>query len=120
MEIIRFMRGRKVTATRALGEVPKEVTKHADATIDSHLYRHLLSRYGMDDIDETIRWLDLGEHTSKTRWGLAPTLFFGPMQEQRQDDEVSRQAAEHGQADQGSEVDRGNKLAGAEDHEADD
>ena len=44
----------------------------------------------------------------------------GQFQEHGEDNEISRQSAQHGQADQDSEVNGGHELAGGQDGETDD
>ena len=73
LEILKLMRGRKATVTQRFhGSDGDEVkTDHADNSVtEGDLYRPMLARYDISDIDAAVRWLKLGAFLSRTEWGL--------------------------------------------------
>jgi len=69
LNILSFARGRTVALTKTLhvSDPPSEqVSQHEDAFTDSDLYRHLLTRYPMAEIDAAIRWLQYGQYIGES------------------------------------------------------
>jgi hypothetical protein len=65
LAILRLMRGRNVTLTVSYGDdVPKKSTEN-DAATASDIYRNLLAKYSLEDIDAAMRWLELGQYVGK-------------------------------------------------------
>jgi hypothetical protein len=66
------MRGHRGTVTRTWPDSDgRPQTGHADDSINvGDLYRPLLARYDLADIEAAIRWLTVGGFLSKTTWGL--------------------------------------------------
>jgi len=71
VEILQFVRGRSVTLTTTFDEGEPRKSKDQDAVTPSDLYRHLLSRYQLADIDAAVRWLELSEYMGRIRWGIS-------------------------------------------------
>jgi len=71
LRILRFARGRTLTLTMTTNlsdtEPPSErKSHHRDAFTDADLYRHLLPRYPMSEIDAAVRWLQYGEYIGES------------------------------------------------------
>jgi len=69
LNILYFARGRTLTLTTTLqvSDPPsKKVSSHEDAFTDADLYRCLLTRYPMPEIDAANRWLQYGQYISES------------------------------------------------------
>ena len=73
LEILQMMRGNRATITRQWHDSGDSTpqTDYADNSITvGGLYRPLLARYDLADIEAAMRWLTVGGFLSKTEWGL--------------------------------------------------
>lgn len=69
LSILKFARGRTLTLTTTMhvSDPPSETKQtHHDAFTDSDLYRHLLTRYRLGDIDAAMRWLQYGQYLGES------------------------------------------------------
>lgn len=69
LNILLFARGRTLTLTTTMhaSDPPSETKRsHQDAFTDSDLYRRLLTRYPMAEIDAAIRWLQYGQYIGES------------------------------------------------------
>jgi hypothetical protein len=66
LAILQFVRGRSRTLTTTFGDAEPQKSVHQDAATDSDIYRHLLSRYDLADIDAAMRWLELGHYIGQS------------------------------------------------------
>lgn len=69
LSILRFARRRTLTLTTTMhaSDPPsQQVSRHEDAFTDADLYRNLLARYPMADIDAAVRWLQYGEYLGES------------------------------------------------------
>jgi hypothetical protein len=57
LDILRFGRGTTLVVTKKIGNIPPEESTHSDAFGDADIYRHLLPRYPMAEIEAALRWL---------------------------------------------------------------
>lgn len=76
LNILQFARGRTLTLTTTVNasDPPSETKRnYQDAFTDSDLYRHLLTRYPMAEIDAAVRWLQYGQYI-----GEASATIRGP------------------------------------------
>jgi hypothetical protein len=75
LEILQMMRGRRSTCTRRSdldkpGQEKVQESHVEDAIAEGDLFRPLLHRYDLSDIDASVRWLQLGGFLGRTEWGL--------------------------------------------------
>jgi hypothetical protein len=63
LEILRFMRGKTLTLH------PPHLSE--DAATASDIYRHLLGKYQLGNIDSAMRWLELGCYLDISKSGIA-------------------------------------------------
>lgn len=68
--ILQFVRGRSLTLTTTFDEAESRQSTDQDAATASDIYRHLLGRYQLADIDAAMRWLELSNYVSKSRLGI--------------------------------------------------
>jgi hypothetical protein len=66
LAILEFVRGLSLTLTTTFGDAEPQKSVHQDAATDSDIYRHLLSRYDLVDIDAAMRWLELGHYIGQS------------------------------------------------------
>lgn len=75
LEITKALRGHRVTCTQKFnvddsGKEKISESHAEDSSTEGDLYRPLLVKYELKDIEASIRWLQLGAFISKTEWGL--------------------------------------------------
>jgi hypothetical protein len=70
LAILQSIRGHSVSYTMDHPIEPRlNWTRHfQDAASDSDIYRHLLSRYDLAEIDAAMRWLELGQYIGRIEW----------------------------------------------------
>jgi hypothetical protein len=73
--ILKFIRGRSVTLTSTFEESESRKKTHQDAAKPSDIYRHLLGRYQLADIDTAMRWLESCDYIRKCEW-VHPALSW--------------------------------------------
>jgi len=66
LEILQFVRGRNLTLTTTYDGGEPQKSTDQDAATDSDIYRHLLSRYDLTDIDAAMRWLEFGNYIGQS------------------------------------------------------
>lgn len=66
LAILQFVRGRSLTLTRTFGEGEPTKSTDQDASTDSDIYRYLLPRYQLSDIDGAMRWLELSSYIGQS------------------------------------------------------
>ena len=64
--ILQFVRGRSLTLTMTFDETESTKSLDQDAATASDIYRHLLGRYQLADIDAAMRWLELSGYISQS------------------------------------------------------
>lgn len=74
LDVIAALHGKTttVTQTHRPGSPEESASKTVEdnALTQSDLYRHLLPRYSLADIDDAIRWLELGGYLKRIEFGL--------------------------------------------------
>jgi hypothetical protein len=60
LEILQFLRGRTLTVSQSRDTGEPQKSTEADSAAAAHIYRHLLSKYSLSDIDAAMRWLEFG------------------------------------------------------------
>lgn len=75
LDILNLLYGRRTTMTQTYfpDEPEKRLVNESSeehALADNELYRKLLPRFDLREIDTAVRWLQLGEFISRTEWGL--------------------------------------------------
>ena len=78
LDVVRSLYGRASTMTRELNldDTPGAQPSRSQSTIEhslppGHVYRELLRRYSLSDVDAAIRWLEIGDYIGYSGWGIA-------------------------------------------------
>jgi hypothetical protein len=66
LAILQFVRGRSLTLTKTILDGEPQKSTDQDAATDSDIYRHLLARYDLAELDAAMRWLELGSYIGQS------------------------------------------------------